>query len=133
MPGGRSPYAGSSDLVALGIALRELRERRRVQQKAVGFDAGLADKYVGMVERGELNPTFAVLLRVLRTLRVPLSELVELYERNVELIDPQAGEDIPACPTPEALAHIGKTTAQTAAYNRAAKARRARGRMGPWT
>lgn len=119
--------------MALGIALRELRELRGVQQKAVGFDAGLGDRYVCQVERGELNPSFALLLRVVRTLRVPLSELVELYERNVEIIDPQAGEEIPACPTPEALAYIGKVTAQTVAYNRLAKAREARSRMRSWT
>lgn len=99
----------------------------------VAFDAGVGDRYVCRVERGELNPSFALLLRVVRTLRVPLSELVALYERNVAIIDPHAGEEIPACPTPEALAYIGKVTAQTVAYGRLAKARRARGRMRPWT
>jgi transcriptional regulator with XRE-family HTH domain len=130
---GCSPYAGSSDLVALGIALRELREQRGLPQKAVGFDAGVGDRYVCRVERGELNPSFVLLVHVVRTLRVPLSELVGLYERNVEIIDPHAGEEIPACPTPEALAYIGKVTAQTVAYGRLAKARRARGRMRSWT
>jgi transcriptional regulator with XRE-family HTH domain len=132
MPG-RSRYAGSSDLLALGIALRELREVRGVQQTAVSFDAEVGDKYVSGVEIGRVNPSFVLLLRIVRTLRVPLSELVELYERNVEIIDPHAGEDIPACPTPEALAYIGKVTAQTVAYGRLAKARRARSRMRSWT
>lgn len=113
--------------------MRELREQRGIPQKAVGFDAGVGDRYVCRVERGELNPSFALLLRVVRTLRVPLSELIELYERNVAIIDPQAGEDIPACPTPEALAYIGKVTAETVAFNRLAKARRARSRMRSWT
>jgi len=132
MPG-RSRYAGCSDLVALGIALRELREVRGVQQTAVSFDAGLGDKYVHGAENAQLNPSFLTLLRIVRTLRVPLAELVELYERNIAIIDPHAGSDVPACPTPEALAFIGKTTAQTVAFNRLAKARRAKGRMRSWT
>jgi len=108
-----SPHAGCSDLVALGRALRELRKRRGVAQKAVGFDAGVGAGYVSAVELGRVNPSFMPLLRIARTLRVPLSELVALYERNVEIIDPQTGQDL--------------------AYNQLAKARRARGRIKPWT
>lgn len=132
MPG-KCVHAGCSDLVALGIALRELRELRGVQQTAASFDAGMSDKYVHGVETAQLNPSFVTLLRIVRTLRVPLSELVALYERNIAIVDPQAGADIPACPTPEALAFIGQETAQTAARNRLTKARRERGRMRSWT
>src|SRR5690348_12091716 len=99
MPG-RSPFAGCSDLVALGLALRELRERRGVQQEAVGYDAGLGKGYVNAAELGQLNPSFLTLLSVLRTLRVPLAELVEIYDRNIAAIDPDAGRDVPACPSP---------------------------------
>jgi transcriptional regulator with XRE-family HTH domain len=38
--------------------------------------------YVGAIERGEQNITFRILLKVVRGLNVPLSELVALYERN---------------------------------------------------
>jgi transcriptional regulator with XRE-family HTH domain len=132
MPG-RSPFAGCSDLVALGVALRELRERRGVQQEAVSYDAGLGKGYVSAAESGQINPSFLTLLAILRTLRASPSELVEIYARNIAEIDPQAGAEIPACPTPEALAHIAKLTAQTVAYDRLAKARRARSRMRTWT
>jgi transcriptional regulator with XRE-family HTH domain len=132
MPG-RSPFAGCSDLVALGVALRELRERRGVQQEAVAYDAGLGKGYVSAAESGQLNTSFLTLLAILRTLRVPLAELVEIYDRNIAEIDPQAGVNVPACPSPEALAHIAKTTAQNVAYDRAARARRARSRMRSWT
>jgi transcriptional regulator with XRE-family HTH domain len=37
---------------------------------------------VGGIERGELNITFRLLLKLTRGLNVPLSELVRLYERN---------------------------------------------------
>lgn len=128
MPGGSgvSPYARSSELVALGLAVRELRELRGVPQRAVTFDAGVGDFYVGAVERARLNPTFAVLMRVLRTLRFSPGDLAARYERNLAVIDPHAGHDIPACPTEEALAYAAQYNARMAAW-RAAQARR-RGR-----
>jgi transcriptional regulator with XRE-family HTH domain len=129
----RSPFAGSSDLVALGMALRELRERRGVQQKAVSFDAGVEDKYVGSVEAGYLNPSFVVLLRVVRTLGTSMSELVDRYERILAEIDPHAGHDVPLCPTPAALTHLRRISYQASADYEARKARRARGRMRSWT
>ena len=95
MPG-RSPFAGCSDLVALGLALRELRERRGVQQEAVAYDAGLGKGYVSAAEAGQLNTSFLTLLAILRTLRVSLAELVEIYARHIAEIDPQAGAEIPA-------------------------------------
>jgi transcriptional regulator with XRE-family HTH domain len=132
MPG-RSPHTGSSDLVALGLALRELRQRRGVQQKAVSFDAGVEDRYVGAVEIGRLNPSFVVLLRVVRTLDSSMLELVERYERILAEIDPQAGHGVPVCPTPEALAHLRRLSYEASAAYEARKARRARGRIKPWT
>lgn len=129
----RSPFAGSSDLVALGLALREARGRRGVQQEAVGFDAGLGPHYISMVELGYLNPAFLTLLAMARTLRIPLAELVEIYSRELERIDPDAGDEVPACPTPAALAHTKRVSSGSAAAYHVAKARRARSRMRSWT
>jgi len=132
MPG-RSPHAGCSDLVALGLALREARERRGVQQEAVGFDAGVGRGYVSAAELGYQNPAFLTLLGIARTLRVPLVELVEIYSRELHRIDPHAGADVPACPTPAALAHAKRVSSGNAAAYHVAKARRARSRMRSWT
>ena len=132
MPG-RSPFAGCSDLVALGLALRTLREQRGVQQKAVGFDAGVADKYVGHVENGNHNPSFLTLLRVVRTLDASMSDLVGRYERVLAGIDPHAGNDVAICPSPEALRHLRRISYQASAEYEARKARRARSRMRSWT
>ncbi|HKG38905.1 MAG TPA: helix-turn-helix transcriptional regulator [Conexibacter sp.] len=68
---------------AFGSAVREVRARRGLSQEDLGFEAGLHRNYVGAVERGEINATFKTLLRLSRGLRVPVSELVVLYERNV--------------------------------------------------
>lgn len=128
MPG-RSPYAGSSDLVALGRALRTLRERRGLAQTAVCFDARVGRGYLGMVEAGNFNPSFMTLLWVVRTLGCPLAEAVAEYNCVLSEIDPQAGVEVPACPTPEALAHLRRVSERNLADYYTRKARRARSRM----
>jgi ribosome-binding protein aMBF1 (putative translation factor) len=70
------------ELRALGAAVRELRARRGLSQEALGFRAGVHRNYVGGIERGELNVTFRVLLKLARGLAVSLSELIGIYERN---------------------------------------------------
>lgn len=73
----------SRDHDALGAAVRELRARRGMSQEELGARADLHRNYVGAIERGEINPTFRVLLKLEDGLRLPLAELVRLYERNV--------------------------------------------------
>lgn len=71
------------NLHALGAAVRELRARRQMSQEVLGFASKLHRNYVGALERGEINPTFRTLLQLMHGLRLPLAELVRLYERNV--------------------------------------------------
>lgn len=73
----------SPEHAALGAAVRELRARRGMSQEEVGFASGLHRNYVGALERGEINATFRILLKLERGLGLPLAELVRLYERNV--------------------------------------------------
>jgi transcriptional regulator with XRE-family HTH domain len=73
----------SREQLALGRAVREVRSRRDLSQEELGFRARLHRNYVGAVERGEINATFATLLKLTIGLRVPMSELVEIYERQV--------------------------------------------------
>lgn len=77
MPGPKSPAHA-----ALGEALREFRTRRSVSQEELGYQAGLHRNYVGACERGEINLSFSVLLRLSGALDVPLSELMRRYEER---------------------------------------------------
>ena len=54
-----------------------------MSQEALGFAAGLHRNYVGALERGENNPTFATLMRVAHGLGIALSAVIAVYERNV--------------------------------------------------
>jgi DNA-binding XRE family transcriptional regulator len=67
---------------ALDRALLELRARRGLSQEQLGFDARLHRNYVGALARGEINPTFRVLLKLCAGLQLPLSELMAVYERQ---------------------------------------------------
>jgi DNA-binding XRE family transcriptional regulator len=70
------------ELGALGRAVRELRARRGFSQEQLGERSGLHRNYVGAVERGEINATFRVLMKLARGLQVPFSELIEVFERQ---------------------------------------------------
>jgi transcriptional regulator with XRE-family HTH domain len=65
---------------ALGRAIRSIREERGLSQEALGFESGLDRTYIGGIERGERNPSFESLLRVVDALDVPLSQVVERFE-----------------------------------------------------
>lgn len=68
------------ELRNLGRAARFLRARRELSQEVLGERAGLHRNYVGAIERGEINPTFRIKLKLTRGLDVPLSTLVGDFE-----------------------------------------------------
>jgi transcriptional regulator with XRE-family HTH domain len=67
-----------------GHAVRETRARRGMSQEELGFEAKLHRNYVGAIERGEINPTLRVILKLSKGLRVWPSELAELTELRWE-------------------------------------------------
>jgi transcriptional regulator with XRE-family HTH domain len=69
-------FKRTPELHALGRATRYLRARRELTQERLGQRAGLHRNYVGAIERGEINPTFRVLLKLSHGLDVPLSKLI---------------------------------------------------------
>lgn len=71
-----------ADSTALGRALRQLRRREGLTQEALARRAGSHRNYVGAVEQGQQNPTFAVLLRLADALGVTPSELMRVFEER---------------------------------------------------
>lgn len=66
--------------VALGVALRQLRVERGLSQEELGHLSGLDRTYVGGIERGERNPSFANLARLATGVGVRTSELIARCE-----------------------------------------------------
>ena len=49
-------------------------------QEGLGLAAEMHRNYVGAIERGEINPSFALLMRLSHGLELPVSELMVRYE-----------------------------------------------------
>jgi transcriptional regulator with XRE-family HTH domain len=74
----------SANHAALGGAIRRLREQRGITQEDLAHEAALHRAYVGAVERGERNLSFANLLKVCDGLDVSLATLAGEYEREID-------------------------------------------------
>lgn len=61
----------------VGARIRELRKERGLSQDTLAFDAGIAVNSVATIERGEANPSVAVLLAISRVLKVRVRDLVD--------------------------------------------------------
>ncbi|MDO8185419.1 helix-turn-helix transcriptional regulator [Conexibacter sp. JD483] len=72
----------SSEHERLGRAVRELRARRGLSQEMLGYRSGLHRNYIGAIERGEINPTFRVLIKLSDGLGFELSEIMALWEER---------------------------------------------------
>jgi transcriptional regulator with XRE-family HTH domain len=73
--------ARSPQHAALGLAIRQLRIATGISQEAFAAACGLHRTYIGGIERGERNVSFANLLRIADALDVRPAALLDLYER----------------------------------------------------
>jgi transcriptional regulator with XRE-family HTH domain len=69
---------------SLGLAIRHFREDRGFSQEELASKAGLHRTYVGGIERGERNPSYANILRLAEALGVRASEIVGYSEGRTE-------------------------------------------------
>jgi transcriptional regulator with XRE-family HTH domain len=54
----------------VGANVRRLRKERGLSQEALAGEAGIAMRHLGRIERGEGNPTVAVLVRLAEVMNV---------------------------------------------------------------
>ena len=65
---------------AFARVLREVRQERGISQEQLGFDSGYHRTYVGMMERGLMNPSLKTILSVASALGIPAGDLVGRVE-----------------------------------------------------
>ncbi|MFI5443685.1 helix-turn-helix domain-containing protein [Polaromonas sp. UC242_47] len=82
---------------AVGAQLSKLRERRNWSLESLSQRAGVSKSMLSQIERGQANPTVAVVWRLANALGVPLLELLE--PGNVQNAQPKVVV-VPAAQTP---------------------------------
>lgn len=58
----------------MGKRLREIRERKQLSQEDIAKATGMSSTYYAGIERGEENPTLAILYSLCKALKVKSSE-----------------------------------------------------------
>ena len=69
----------------LGLRIRELRKKNGLTQDALAENSGITGKYMGMVERGEVNVSVKVLESLSEELGVKVTDLFDFeYKLTTE-------------------------------------------------
>ena len=63
-------------LETFGLHLRNLRLERKMSQIDLAYKGGFDRNYIGMLERGERNPSLKNIKRIAQALEITLVELV---------------------------------------------------------
>ncbi len=63
-------------LKQLGLAFRHKREQLGLTQDEFAAKCGLSKNYIGMLERGERNPSYLTLLQIASNLKVTLKDFL---------------------------------------------------------
>lgn len=74
------PLDLSKVLLALGQAINETRKEKGLTQEELALRVDLHTTYIGLIERGQRNPTWGVIRRISHALGVPLPELARRAE-----------------------------------------------------
>lgn len=71
-------YSGNKQLVALGHAIRDLRQKAGLSQEAFADLVGIDRSYLGGIERGEHNLALMNLIKIAKSLRISTAELLKI-------------------------------------------------------
>lgn len=70
-------------LIAFGNRIRELRKEKKLSQEKLAEISELHPNYIGMVERGERNPSLLNISKFAIAFKIELSELLKInHDKN---------------------------------------------------
>jgi transcriptional regulator with XRE-family HTH domain len=65
------------ELIELGKIIKSKRESKSLTQMELAAKSGVDRNYVGMLERGERNPSYLSLLKIAKGLGIPVFNLIK--------------------------------------------------------
>jgi transcriptional regulator with XRE-family HTH domain len=65
---------------AFASVLQKQRKSSGLSQEQLGFDSGYHRTYIGMLERGLMNPSLRTILSLCTALKVPAGQFIEAVE-----------------------------------------------------
>jgi DNA-binding XRE family transcriptional regulator len=71
---------GSTPQRGLGKAIRLLRDESKMTQKGLAEKSGISTSWISMIERGEVDPTWATVQRIATVLGVSLETIAKIAE-----------------------------------------------------
>ena len=78
------------DCILLGRRIHTLRNIKGLTQQELGHQADVDYKFIGEIERGNMNPSFKVLMKIAKTLNVDVPEILRFEQ---EILDPKELEN----------------------------------------
>ncbi|HTU44192.1 MAG TPA: helix-turn-helix transcriptional regulator [Bryobacteraceae bacterium] len=69
--------------LAFAQVLRQARTERGLSQEKLGFESGYHRTYIGMIERGLMNPSLRTILSIASVLEISAGELVRRTEATL--------------------------------------------------
>lgn len=70
------PITHKQVLEKFGQKMQKVRQSKDITQEELAARLGMHRTYIGLIERGERNPTIRTLYKIAKTLKVPASELL---------------------------------------------------------
>lgn len=64
-------------LIQFGLRLKQLRQEKGLTQEQFAKNCGLHKNYIGMIERGERNPSLKNIEIVANTFNISISEMMK--------------------------------------------------------
>jgi len=68
-------------LPQLGNTIKSYRNKHKISQEKLADSAGLHRTYIGMIERGEKNPSFLALISISNALNITINELLKEFDK----------------------------------------------------
>jgi transcriptional regulator with XRE-family HTH domain len=70
------------DSILLGRRIRSLRTAKGLTQQELGNQSDVDYKFIGEIERGNMNPSFKVLMKIAKVLDIELPEILR-FEQEI--------------------------------------------------